>query len=194
MLNSELKYVLETPEIIELDNGIHYMLESFDGMTNIYIQGSNAQPSSIKVDISKSMMGSVNLLSKSLTEIDNRVDKINSVYNNTKSLYKTTSGSLTIEGCTNGVIEDVKLEGNTLINLCNPKFIQLNHSNAYDADRGIYIFNANGEYKNLFTRVETLKPNREYTIYAECIENTLKEIIQINHYRILKELNHQVKI
>lgn len=174
MLNSELKYVTSKPELIELDDVTQGLLNSLDDVTCVFVTDSNIQPSSIRVSLSKTLMSTTSVLSKSIGEIDKQVSRISSSYENIKSVHSTSNGSLQLNDINNGVCEDVKIEGKTLLNLHSPVNMYITNHDSYDDATGFYTFTGNGTYKNLFTNKEIIKTNTKYTIFVECVENTLE--------------------
>lgn len=174
MLNSELKYVTNKPEIIELDETPQWLLNAFNDTTCVFVTNSNVQPSSIKVSLPTSLMNVTNMLSKSIRDIDNRISNISTNYKNIQSVYSTSNGSLELTDNISNVCEEVRIEGKSMINYHSPTTtISQGHYDSYDDITGYYTFTASGIYKNLFTDNFFIKPNTQYTIFAECIENTL---------------------
>ena len=93
--------------------------------------------------------------------------------------YETDKGYLVCKETKNGVIDDLKIEGRTLVNLC-PKYIKnsdlwANKTFESDSD-GFVTVNANGTWvacPRLIMSSTNVKPNTTYTVILEVKSNTL---------------------
>lgn len=94
--------------------------------------------------------------------------------------YETSDNSLTIEETSNGYLENVKLEGKTLVNLWGNKSSDflLSGQATFNEETGyIEVTSVSHRYSNVFTKyTEKLKPNTLYTIIVEVVENTFSNI------------------
>ena len=94
--------------------------------------------------------------------------------------YETNGNSLTIEETSNGYLENVKLEGRTLVNLWGNKSSDflLSGQATFNEEAGyIEITSTSHRYSNAFTKyTENLKPSTLYTIIVDVLENTFINI------------------
>lgn len=95
-------------------------------------------------------------------------------------VHETNSNSLTIEETSNGYIENVKLEGRTLVNLWGNKSSDflLSGQATFNEEAGyVEITSTSHRYSNVFTKyTENLKPSTLYTIIVDVVENTFTNI------------------
>ena len=94
--------------------------------------------------------------------------------------YETNGNSLTLEETSNGYLENVKLEGRTLVNLWGNKSSDflLSGQATFNEEAGyIEITSTSQRYSNVFTKyTENLKPSTLYTIIVDVLENTFTNI------------------
>lgn len=95
-------------------------------------------------------------------------------------VYETNSNNLIIENTSDGYIENIKLDGKTLVNLWGDKASDflLSGQATFNEETGyIEVTSVSHRYSNVFTKyTEKLKPNTLYTIIVEVVENTFSNI------------------
>lgn len=94
--------------------------------------------------------------------------------------YETNGNSLTIKETSNGYLENVKLEGRTLVNLWGNKssdFLLSGQATFNEESGYIEITSTSHRYSNVFTKyTENIKPSTLYTIIVDVLENTFTNI------------------
>lgn len=94
--------------------------------------------------------------------------------------YEINSDNLTIEDTSNGYIENVKLDGRTLVNLWGNKssdFLLSGQATFNEESGYVEITSTSQRYSNAFTKYkEKLKPSTLYTIIVDVVENTFTNI------------------
>ncbi len=91
-------------------------------------------------------------------------------------VYETNSNNLIIENTSDGYIENIKLEGKTLVNLWGNKASDffLSGQATFNEETGyVELTSTSHRYSNVFTKYTgNLKPNTLYTIIVDVVENT----------------------
>lgn len=186
--NVLVKYVFlsSVHQLIELPLDTQIILNSFDGVTHIELDGGEIQ-GTIKCKVSKSLKSSVNSLVEKTDSLDNRVKQIEGLKESQSLAYESPKGSLVCTDTKNGIIEDLKISGRTLVN----------HINAIDSglvtQHGATAQKLIDEqcYKITFTSTEwsgckripcfTLDPNKTYTLVIDVLENTCTNQVDMAH-------------
>lgn len=184
--NVKVKYITKTPQLIELPLDTQIILNSFDSITHKELDSGEIQ-GTIKCKVSKSLKSSVNSLVEKTDSLDNRVKQIEGLKESQSLAYQSPKGSLVCTDTKNGVIEDLKISGRTLVN----------HINAIDSglvtQHGATAQKLIDEqcYKITFTSTEwsgckripcfTLDPNKTYTLVIDVLENTCTNQIDMAH-------------
>ena len=111
--NLEVKYICKMPKFIPLPHDQQIKLRTFANKTNISflteIEGT------IKAQVPKSLGATVNTHTEQISNLNNELDRVKKLEENTVSTVTTESDFTSVEATSNGYFEDVKLEGRTLI-------------------------------------------------------------------------------
>ena len=177
--NVLLKYQLATPQKIVLPLSTQIALNSFFGTTHIYMESGEVE-GTIKCKIPKSIGATVQSLNNKTDILSDRIEAIEGLKDSQNMKYETDKGYLVCKETKNGVIDDLKLEGRTLVNLC-PKYVKgsiLWISNTLNSDDyGFVTANADGTWLALprlkLSSINNLKPSTKYTLVIEIKSNTL---------------------
>ena len=120
--NTLVKYQLATPQFIPLPHDQQVKLRTFANKTNISflteIEGT------IKAQVPKSLGATVNTHTEQISNLNKELDRVKKLEESTVSTVETESDFTTVEATSNGYFDDVKLEGKTLVNLCDFKGVQ----------------------------------------------------------------------
>lgn len=115
--NVTIKYKTVSPTFIPLPHDQQIKLRTFANKTNISflteIEGT------IKAQVPKSIGATVNTHTEQINNLNKELDRVKKLEESTVSTVETESDFTTVEATSNGYFEDVKLEGKTLVNLCN---------------------------------------------------------------------------
>ena len=150
--NVNIKYISRTPEIIELPLETQLVLNSFNDATNIFATDTEIDPI-IKCKAPVSLGSSIVSNIDKLSNIDDRIEKIESLEKSSRIMYSSDRGAINIEKSNNGTIDDIEIQGITLINRA---------INVYDTETDTEIVRA----------IEHISSDGEYTI----INNSLHDI------------------
>ena len=176
--NFIVKYPLQTPTFIPLPRNTQIQLNSFFGTTHIYMESGEVE-GTIKCKIPKSIGATVQSLNNKTDILSDRIEAIEGLKDSQNMKYETDKGYLVCKETKNGVIDDLKIEGKTLVNLC-PKYVKnsdlwVNKTFESDSD-GFVTVNANGTWvacPRLKMSSTNIKPNTTYTVILEVKSNTL---------------------
>lgn len=160
--NILIKYIATQPQFIPLPHDQQIKLRTFANKTNISflteIEGT------IKAQVPKSLGATVNTHTEQISNLNNELNRVKKLEENTVSTITTESDFTTVEATNNGYFEDVKLEGKTLVNLAKQP-----------TNNG----SINHQYATIST-VTNIKPSTEYTyIIRNNGSETLK--LYLNH-------------
>ena len=112
-----VKAVVTQPQFIPLPHSQQVKLRTFANKTNISflteIEGT------IKAQVPKSIGATVNTHTEQINNLNNELNRVKKLEESTVSTVTTESDFTTVEATSNGYFEDVKLEGKTLVNLCD---------------------------------------------------------------------------
>ena len=149
-----IKIPIAQPQFILLPHDQQVKLRTFANKTNISflteIEGT------IKAQVPKSLGATVNTHTEQISNLNKELDRVKKLEESTVSTVTTESDFTTVEATSNGYFEDVKLEGKTLVNLSD-----------------INAFSISGGGKTIYTGVDKIKPNTEYTRIIYITKNTL---------------------
>jgi hypothetical protein len=169
-----VKYALLEPQFIPLPHDLQVKLRTFAGQTNIAFL--TEIPGQIKAQVPKSLGATVNTHTEQIADLHNSLERVKKLEETTVSTVETESSFITVDATSNGYFEDVKLEGNTLVNLIpnplsNSHFAVL-YGNVSD---NVIRFTANGTSRNMAMKIDSLnlKPSTKYTMVVKIIENTI---------------------
>ena len=111
-----VKFPTNMPQFIPLPRNTQIALNSFFGTTHIYMESGEVE-GTIKCKIPKSLGATVQSLNNKTDILSDRIEAIEGLKDSQNMKYETDKGYLVCKETKNGVIEDVKLEGKTLVNL-----------------------------------------------------------------------------
>lgn len=113
-----VKYQLATPQKIVLPLSTQITLNSFFGTTHIYMESGEVE-GTIKCKIPKSLGATVQSLNNKTDILSDRIEAIEGLKDSQNMKYETDKGYLVCKETKNGVIDDLKIEGKTLVNLAS---------------------------------------------------------------------------
>ena len=143
--NNVLVNTKTNSEFIPLPHDQQVKLRTFAGQTNIAFLTEIA--GQIKAQVPKSLGATVNTHTEQIKDLHNSLDRVKKLEESTVSTVETESNFTTVDATSNGYFEDMKLEGKTLVNLCDIK------STSTTTVKQLNLKNLN-----------TLKENTDYTI------------------------------
>ena len=114
--NARIIYSVLTPQIIELPLEQQIQLNSFLDTTNVFTEDTVIEPT-IKCTIPKSLGASVQSLVNKTDILSNRIEKVETLQEGNELEISTDNGYVVCENTNNGQIEELKVEGKTLVNL-----------------------------------------------------------------------------
>lgn len=166
-----VKYQLATPQIIELPLDVQIQLNSFNRVTNIFTEEAVIEPT-IKATVPKSLGASVNSLVNKTDILSDRIEKVETLQEGNELEVSTDKGYVVCENTRNGYVEDLKVEGNTLVNLAKYKY---KTSNVVQSGNK-FTFNApisSGKESVFYNLPNMLEVGKTYTIILNITFNTL---------------------
>ena len=177
--NFTVKYILKTPQKIVLPLDVQIQLNSFFGTTHVYMESGEVE-GTIKCKIPKSLGATVQSLNNKTDILSDRIEAIEGLKDSQNMKYETDKGYLVCKETKNGVIDDMKIKGKTLVNLC-PKYVKGSNlwwNTTFESDSdGFVTVNANGTWvacpRLRMSSVNNLKPSTKYTLVIEIKSNTL---------------------
>ena len=145
---SKLKIVhqLATPQKIVLPLSAQIQLNSFFGTTHIYMESGEVE-GTIKCKVPKSLGATVQSLNNKTDILSDRIEAIEGLKDSQNMKYETDKGYLVCKETKIGVIDDLKIEGKTLVNLVD------NNS-----------FTEVANYSSIVIDVTKFKPSTTYTL------------------------------
>lgn len=141
-----VKYQLATPQKIVLPLSTQITLNSFFGTTHVYMESGDVE-GTIKCKIPKSLGATVQSLNNKTDILSDRIEAIEGLKDSQNMKYETDKGYLVCKETKNGVIDDLKIEGRTLVNL---------------AEQPTNNGSINNQYATI-SKVTNIKPSTEYT-------------------------------
>ena len=114
----KLTYLAKTPQKIVLPLDVQIQLNSFFGTTHVYMESGEVE-GTIKCKIPKSLGATVQSLNNKTDILSDRIEAIEGLKDSQNMKYETDKGYLVCKETKNGVIDDLKIEGKTLVNLSN---------------------------------------------------------------------------
>ena len=120
--NFTVKYILKTPQKIFLPLDVQIQLNSFFGTTHVYMESGEVE-GTIKCKIPKSLGATVQSLNNKTDILSDRIEAIEGLKDSQNMKYETDKGYLVCKETKNGVIDDLKIEGKTLVNLIKSKLV-----------------------------------------------------------------------
>ena len=166
-------------EKIVLPLDVQIQLNSFFGTTHVYMESGEVE-GTIKCKIPKSLGATVQSLNNKTDILSDRIEAIEGLKDSQNMKYETDKGYLVCKETKNGVIDDMKIKGKTLVNLC-PKYVKGSNlwwNTTFESDSdGFVTVNANGTWvacpRLRMSSVNNLKPSTKYTLVIEIKSNTL---------------------
>ena len=107
-----------SPQKIILPLSTQIALNSFFGTTHVYMESGEVE-GTIKCKIPKSLGATVQSLNNKTDILSDRIEAIEGLKDSQNMKYETDKGYLVCKETKNGVVDDLKLEGKTLVNLAN---------------------------------------------------------------------------
>ena len=180
-LSNETRFIkiVQQPTFIPLPRDTQIQLNSFFGTTHIYMESGEVE-GTIKCKIPKSLGATVQSLNNKTDILSDRIEAIEGLKDSQNMKYETDKGYLVCKETKNGVIDDMKIKGKTLVNLC-PKYVKGSNlwwNTTFESDSdGFVTVNANGTWvacpRLRMSSVNNLKPSTKYTLVIEIKSNTL---------------------
>ena len=140
-----VKFPTNMPQFIPLPRNTQIQLNSFFGTTHVYMESGEVE-GTIKCKIPKSLGATVQTLNNKTDILSDRIEAIEGLKDSQNMKYETDKGYLVCKETKNGVIDDLKIEGKTLVN----KFFESSWGvkDVIDSKKvlkfGGYVFPSNG--------------------------------------------------
>ena len=171
-----------SPQKIVLPLSTQIALNSFFGTTHIYMESGEVE-GIIKCKIPKSLGATVQSLNNKTDILSDRIEAIEGLKDSQNMKYETDKGYLVCKETKNGVIDDLKLEGKTLVNLWDIN--KMRKASSISVNDNYVTVNADGSWIDchpVYTagKVPMLKPNTEYTVITHIKTNTLNGAFYVN--------------
>ena len=147
--NTLVKYQLATPQKIVLPLSTQIQLNSFFGTTHVYMESGEVE-GTIKCKIPKSIGATVQSLNNKTYILSDRIEAIEGLKDSQNMKYETDKSYLVCKETKNGVIDDLKIEGKTLVNLSTLK------------DKT--LLNASNDERRLDFNTSMFKASTDYTL------------------------------
>ena len=147
--NIMLKYIRTSPQKIVLPLSTQIVLNSFFGTTHVYMESGEVE-GTIKCKIPKSLGATVQTLNNKTDILSDRIEVIEGLKDSQNMKYETDKGYLVCKETKNGVIDDLKIEGKTLVNLSTLK------------DKT--LLNASNDERRLDFNTSMFKASTDYTL------------------------------
>ena len=180
--NLIIKTIVVQPQFIPLPRDTQIQLNSFFGTTHVYMESGEVE-GTIKCKIPKSLGATVQSLNNKTDILSDRIEAIEGLKDSQNMKYETDKGYLVCKETKNGVIDDLKIEGKTLVNRTdifnkvNPtgEGVHQKTSNSLIVD-----YSKCGEIDMAYSFDETnvFKSGRIYTIIIDIIQNTLNQKVE----------------
>ena len=155
-----LKLILATPQKIVLPLSTQIALNSFFGTTHVYMESGEVE-GTIKCKIPKSLGATVQSLNNKTDILSDRIEAIEGLKDSQNMKYETDKGYLVCKETKNGVIDDLKIEGKTLVNLYQPK----------------HFYPHSGGWNTIILKVDLLKTNTKYYYKIFNLPSGFKHVI-----------------
>ena len=180
--NFTVKYILKTPQKIVLPLDVQIQLNSFFGTTHVYMESGEVE-GTIKCKIPKSLGATVQSLNNKTDILSDRIEAIEGLKDSQNMKYETDKGYLVCKETKNGVIDDLKIEGKTLVNRTDI-FNKVNPTGGgahrKTSNSLIVDYNKCGELDNSYSldEINVFKSGQIYTIIIDIIQNTLNQKVE----------------
>ena len=174
-----VKYQLATPRKIVLPLNTQIALNSFFGTTHVYMESGEVE-GTIKCKIPKSLGATVQSLNNKTDILSDRIEAIEGLKDSQNMKYETDKGYLVCKETKNGVIDDLKIEGKTLVNLAPKYSIRWTHSGTW---LSTFLVGTENSIGSSYKIIQDLKSNTEYTVIVNIKTNTQSGNINLNNYQ-----------
>lgn len=179
--NLQLVYQLATPQKIVLPLSTQIQLNSFFGTTHVYMESGEVE-GTIKCKIPKSLGATVQSLNNKTDILSDRIEAIEGLKDSQNMKYETDKGYLVCKETKNGVIDDLKIEGKTLVNLFRFKDYKImNEVNLYavclDTKDNNITSNRTFTFRNTTSRQLTLDISENGTWKRSVILHANKQVV-----------------
>ena len=166
--NVLVKYQTQTSQFIPLPHDQQVKLRTFAGQTNItFLTEIVGQ---IKAQVPKSLGATVNTHTEQISNLNKELDRVNKLEETTVSTVDTESNFTTVDATSNGYFEDVKLEGNTLVNYLRGGVgkVELVQDVSRNANKDYYLtkYELNTDYYIIFPNFTPSSDNTLSSIYG----------------------------
>ena len=150
-LSNETRFIkiVQQPTFIPLPRNTQIALNSFFGTTHVYMESGEVE-GTIKCKIPKSLGATVQSLNNKTDILSDRIEAIEGLKDSQNMKYETDKGYLVCKETKNGVIDDLKIEGKTLVNLSTLK------------DKT--LLNASNDERRLDFNTSMFKASTDYTL------------------------------
>ena len=171
--NVLFKYQLATPQKIVLPLDVQIQLNSFFGTTHIYMESGEVE-GTIKCKIPKSLGATVQSLNNKTDILSDRIEAIEGLKDSQNMKYETDKGYLVCKETKNGVIDDMKIKGKTLVNLFKYRAGQsLETRIKYDLDLKVkHLF-----YEKLVTLIPKDSKKVIYDIFSNTTDSWIRSVV-----------------
>ena len=166
------------PQFIPLPHDQQIKLRTFADKTHISFD-TEIQPT-LKAQVPKSLGATVNSHTTQIDNLNKELDRVKKLEESTVSTVTSDKAFTTIAETSGGYFEDVKIEGKTLVNLFNLDKISWNAGTTFE-NGVITLTNPSNGWSTFDVELSTIKPNTQYTLIINLIENTTNESIYINN-------------
>ena len=180
--NVLVKYPTTEPQKIVLPLNTQIALNSFFGTTHVYMESGEVE-GTIKCKIPKSLGATVQSLNNKTDILSDRIEAIEGLKDSQNMKYETDKGYLVCKETKNGVIDDLKIEGKTLVNRTDI-FNKVNPTGGgahrKTSNSLIVDYNKCGELDNSYSldEINVFKSGQIYTIIIDIIQNTLNQKVE----------------
>ena len=177
-LSNETRFIkiVQQPTFIPLPRNTQIALNSFFGTTHVYMESGEVE-GTIKCKIPKSLGATVQSLNNKTDILSDRIEAIEGLKDSQNMKYETDKGYLVCKETKNGVIDDLKIEGKTLVNIhpkSTPSFAVSDSENTgynivkregYIKVTGSDLGTTTYRYVNMGQiKLDMFKPNTTYTL------------------------------
>ena len=181
---SIVKYPIDNPEILELPVEIQNELKSFEGLTHVWIEDGGEISSEIQCEFNLSIGSIVKDVYDREKEIRNKINSIKKLEEGVSFISNSSStGVVEIDTKADGVVDELKIEGLTLVNIHDSS--QTHQVVSSTANDGKFTYTIGDGYCEVNVTEtltdwiyitagiipKTLKNNTQYTIYLENCKN-----------------------
>ena len=161
-----VKFPTNMPQFIPLPRNTQIALNSFFGTTHVYMESGEVE-GTIKCKIPKSLGATVQSLNNKTDILSDRIEAIEGLKDSQNMKYETDKGYLVCKETKNGVIDDLKIEGKTLVNLLNDFTSFTNRNYIYDTFSKVLKSPVGGNDSTIWSSIlpiTSVECNKSYTL------------------------------